>query len=142
MNNFQGNLSYIKFPMKNNLESHRVTWTEKFFGHQNCDIEVHFNLRQKYAEIMKGSRVQPLKYCGQNDIVLEPFVDGSMVSDSDDRESTSGFIINFYSNLVFWCTKKLSWVETESADAEVITILDASSYIDYAACIVGRYLWY
>lgn len=79
-----------------------------------------------------------LRYDGQSDVMVEAFVDASLASDTDDRKSTTGYIIYVYGDPVYWRTKKQSLVVTGSADAEIIAVSDALGDINYAANILAE----
>lgn len=62
-----------------------------------------------------------------NPEILVCFSDSDWAGDNVDRKSTSGFIINFFGNLVFWKTMKESIVTKSSTFAEYVALSEAIS---------------
>lgn len=69
-----------------------------------------------------------LEYEGKGDMI-EGFVDASFASDSQDRKSTTGYIIKFWGDTISWKSKKQGCISTSAAEAEYVALSSCSKEI-------------
>lgn len=90
--------------------------------------QTHFKYALRVLKYLYLTKDMKLVYeKSANPEILVCFSDSDWAGDNVDRKSTSGFIINFFGNLVFWKTKKQSIVTKSSTFAEYVALSEAIS---------------
>ncbi|MBP1527053.1 MAG: DDE-type integrase/transposase/recombinase [Spiroplasma ixodetis] len=83
---------------------------------------------RRVLNYLKGTINLGLEYEGKGDMI-EGFVDASFASNSQDRKSTTGYIIKFWGDTITWKSKKQGCVSTSAAEAEYVALSSCSKEI-------------
>lgn len=122
--NLIGELMYISSGTRPDI-SYSVNYLSRF---QNCYNETHFKYAMrilKYVYLTKDLRLMYKK--NDNVSVVDCFVDSDWAGDNLDRKSTSGYVIRFCGNVVYWKTRKQNSVTKSSTSAEYVALSEAVS---------------
>lgn len=61
--------------------------------------------------------------------LIDCFVDSDWAGDTNDRKSTTGYIIRLYENVIYWKSRKQNSVTKSSTAAEYVALSEATSEI-------------
>jgi hypothetical protein len=75
---------------------------------------------------LKGTSKMSLEYKRENGPVLSGFVDADWANDSQDRKSTTGFVLYVYGNPVVWSSRKQPIVTLSTCEAEYVAAASAA----------------
>lgn len=91
---------------------------------QNCFNNEHWGQLKNVLRYLKGTENYGLIYKKTNgrQINVFAFTDSDFAADSNDRKSTTGFVIKINKNTVFWNSKKQSVVALSSSEAEYVSL--------------------
>lgn len=114
--NLIGALSYIANGTRPDI-SYAVNFLSRF---QNGYDETHFKYALRVLKYLYSTKSLKLTYDKQldHDNIMDAYVDADWAADIIDRKSTSGLIIRFFGNVIFWKSQKQKIVSRASTHAE------------------------
>lgn len=120
--NLIGALLYISSGTRPDI-SFSVIYLSRF---QNCYNETHYKYALRILKYLYMTKDLKLKYRKNNNVdIMDCFVDADWAGDTVDRKSTTGFVIRFFGNAIFWKSKKQNSVTKSSTFAEYIALSEA-----------------
>lgn len=124
--NLIGALLYISSATRPDI-TYSVNYLSRF---TTCADETHYKYALRILKYLLMSKNLKLCFKKSNvDEVLDSFVDSDWAGDHIDRKSTSGYVIRFYGNPIYWKTRKQNFVTKSSTHAEYIALSEATSEI-------------
>ncbi|XP_076482712.1 uncharacterized protein LOC143304215 [Bombus vancouverensis nearcticus] len=109
--------------------SYSVNYLSRF---QNSYNETHYRYALRILKCLYLTRKLKLTYKKNlNAGVIDCFVDADWAGDKVDRKSTTGFIIRFFGNAIYWKSRKQSSVTKSSIAAEYVALSEAVSEIKF-----------
>ena len=120
--NLIGALLYISPGTRSDV-NYSVNYLSRF---QNSYNETHYKYALRVLKYLNKTKDLKVSY-GRNmkNEILNCYVDADWAGDKVDRKSTTGFIIRFFVNVIYWKSKKQGSVTKSSTAAE--TVLSALS---------------
>ncbi|KAF2880534.1 hypothetical protein ILUMI_25647 [Ignelater luminosus] len=70
--------------------------------------------------------------------ILDCYVDSDWAGDTQDRKSTTGFVIRLFGNTILWKSKKQNSVTKSSTFAEYVALSEAVTEINFLICLVNE----
>lgn len=98
--------------------------------YQKAPDRTHMQLARRAVRYLSCNPARGLLF-RPTTIMLSAYVDSDFAGDTQDRKSTSGFVIFLGSNLVHWSSTKQRIVALSSAEAEYVAICDVTREIMY-----------
>lgn len=124
--NIIGELLYISTGTRPDV-AYSVNYLSRY---QSCYNQTHFKYAMRVLKYLYRTKDLKLTYYDNaNAEILDCMVDSDYAGDNVDRKSTSGFIIRFFGNLIFWKTHKQNTVTKCSTFAEYIAMSEAVSEV-------------
>ena len=100
----------------------------------NSPTTAHWSAAIRVLKYLYGSREKALVLGGNQDVILEGYVDADYAGDLDSRYSTSGHLFRVFGGTVSWASKKQKSVATSTVEAEFMA---SSQAIKEAAWLRG-----
>lgn len=120
--NIIGELLYISTGTRPDV-AYSVNYLSRF---QSCYNRTHYKYALRVLKYLYKTKDLKLTYYDNIDTkILDCMVDSDYAGDNVDRKSTSGYIIRFFGNLIFWKTHKQNTVTKCSTFAEYIALSEA-----------------
>jgi hypothetical protein len=131
-----GNVLYIAISTRPDI-AYAVNQVSKYCENPG---KRHWSAGKRILRYLKGTSTMGLTYKSNdtkyNSIVLEGYCDADWGGDIDDRKSTSGFVIKINGNTVHWGSVKQQTVALSSAEAELVSVNNASCELMWFASIL------
>jgi uncharacterized protein YlbG (UPF0298 family) len=102
----------------------------------DCPAHTHFEADLKILRYLKGTQHLSLHYSSQQKLTLQLYVDADW-AESDDRVSTTGYVIMLGGGVVAWGSKKQRLIALSSTESELIALTDAVKELVW----VKKVLW-
>lgn len=134
--NIIGALLYISTCTRLDI-SYSVNYLSRF---QNSYNQIHYKyaLRVlKYLYLTKDLKLTYKRNFENN--ILDCYVDADWAGDTVNRRSTSGYVIRFFGNCIYWKTKKQSSVTKSSTSAEYVALSEAVSEIKFVKNLLNDF---
>lgn len=90
--------------------------------YQDCASEDLWKALKRILRYIKGSINLKLIYCSREDRPLLGYTDADWAGNTEDRKSTSGYIMQVYGCTVSWSSSKQQCVALSSTEAEYIAL--------------------
>lgn len=120
--NIIGELLYISTGTRPDV-AYSVNYLSRY---QSCYNRTHYKYAMRVLKYLYKTKNLKLTYYDNADAdILDCMVDSDYAGDNVDRKSTTGFIIRFFGNLIFWKTRKQNTVTKCSTFAEYIALSEA-----------------
>ena len=87
----------------------------------------HWIAVQNILKYMKRTKDMFLIYGGDNELVVNGYVDASFDTDLDDSKSQTGYVFILNGGAVSWCSSKQSIVTGSMCEAEYIAASEAAN---------------
>lgn len=124
--NIIGALLYVSTATRPDI-SFSVNYLSRF---QNCYEEIHFKYAMRILKYLYITRNFNLIYTKKSNFkIIDCFVDSDWAGDTNDRKSTTGYIIRLYENPIYWKSHKQKSVTKSSTAAEYVALSEAISEI-------------
>lgn len=109
--NLIGALLYISYGTRSDI-AFSINYLSRF---KNCYDKVHFKYAIRVLKYLYLTRDFKLIYKKNSNVeIMDCFVDADWASDCIDRKSTSGYVIRFFGNTVYWKSRKQNSVTKSS----------------------------
>ena len=134
--NLIGALLYISTCTRGDI-SYSVNYLSRF---QNCYDDTHYKYALRVLKYLYLTK--DLKLIFKRNLkaeILDCYVDADWAGDNLDRKSTTGFIIRFFGNVIYWKTKKQSSVTKSSTSAEYVALSEAVSEIKFIKGLINDF---
>jgi hypothetical protein len=118
-----GSLLYAAIATRPDI-SHAVNEVCRYMS---CHGEKHWQAAKRILRYLRGTQTTALTFKpthAQPELRIEAYSDSDWASDTNDRKSTTGYVIKLDGCTVTWCSKKQSIVSLSSTEAEYIAIAD------------------
>ena len=102
----------------------------KLSQHLEKPSTLHITALKRVLRYIKGTKSFSLKFT-PTDAALTAYTDSDWANDSEDRRSTSGFVITLGSAPISWKSKKQHTVALSSCEAEYMALAEATKEIIY-----------
>ena len=103
---------------------HYVSLLSRFM---NCETKTHLTIAKRVLRYVRGTLDYGIRFCANQDCVLQGYSDSDWGGSPDDMKSTSGYCFNFGSGVFSWCSKKQNIVAQSTAEAEFIAATAAAN---------------
>lgn len=131
--NLIGALLYISSGTRPDI-SFSVNYLSRF---QNCYDETHFKHALRVLKYLYLTRDLKLTFCkSTNADLLDCYVDSDFAGDIVSRKSTTGYVIRFYGNSIYWKSKKQNCVTKSSSFAEYVSLSEAVTEIIFITSLI------
>ncbi len=120
--NFIGELLYISCGTRPNI-AFRVNYLSLL---QSCYDKTHYNYAMRVLKYL--IRTKDVKIVFKKNVncdELDCMIDSDYAGDTNDRKSTSGYVVRMNGNLIYWKSRKQSSVLKCSTFAEYIAMSEA-----------------
>ena len=126
--NLIGALLYISSATRPDI-SYSVNYLSRF---QNCYNKKHYKYALRILKYLLLTKNLKLIYKKrENAKLIDFFVDADWAGDNNDRKSTTGFVIRFLGNVVYWKSRKQKSVTKASTFAEYVALSESVSELDF-----------
>ncbi|KAF2888063.1 hypothetical protein ILUMI_18110 [Ignelater luminosus] len=133
--NLIGALLYVNSGTRPDI-SFSVNYLSRF---QNCYNETHFKYALRVLKYLYLTKDLKLKYYKSSSAdILDCYVDSDWAGDTQDRKSTTGFVIRLFGNTILWKSKKQNSVTKSSTFAEYVALSEAVTEINFLICLVNE----
>ena len=132
--NLIGALLYISTCTRCDI-SYSVNYLSRY---QNCYGDTHYKYALRVLKYLYLTKDLKLKFKRNLTAeILDCYVDADWAGDSEDRKPTTGFVIRFCGNVIYWKTKKQNSVTKSSTSAEYVALSEAVSEIKFIKSLLN-----
>ena len=126
--NLIGALLYVSSGTRLDV-SYSVNYLSRF---QNSYDETHYKYALRILKYLYSTRELKLTYKRDlNAEIMDCFVDADWAGDKVNRKSTTGFVIRFFGNVIYWKSRKQGSVTKSSTAAEYVALSESVSEIKF-----------
>lgn len=99
----------------------------------------HFKYALRILKYLNSTKEVTLTYRKTNEIdVLDCLVDSGWAGDIVDRNSTTGYLIRLYGNIIFWKSRKQKTVTKSSTAAEYVALSEAITEVEFVKGLINE----
>jgi hypothetical protein len=118
--NLVGSLLYAAITTRIDI-AYAVNVVSRFMNNPG---EAHWIACKRILRYLNGTKDSGLIFRGNNskELTIEAYSDADWAGDTDDRKSTTGFVVMINGSVVSWLSKKQSTIALSTAEAEYMAI--------------------
>ena len=136
-----GSLIYASISTRPDV-THAVNMLSRFMSRPG---KTHLNAGKRILRYLQGSSEYGLQYNRNKNedgkITISAYSDSDWGGDSEDRKSTTGYVVFINNNLVSWSTKKQATVALSTAEAELMAAAEVIKEVIWMKYILNELMY-